>query len=118
MVSTVGKFRHVNEYGYTEYLDSLPVRDCGCDICIAAINRQANQSSGDNQAGHAGRIAKGIVSASIALHGAVAHPQQDSTTTQQHWGQSSEMREGEREGSDVRGATRDKGYRAGGSGQH
>lgn len=59
--------------------------------------------------GGAGRVAKGVVSAGIALHGAAAQPEQDSTTTQRHWGQGAAIQEEGHQGRQARGGTRDKG---------
>jgi hypothetical protein len=73
------------------------------------------RSSGGS--GRGGRVAKGVASAAIAFGGAMAHPQQDSDTTEQHYGQSSLQSEGERRGAQASDATRDKGYRGKGTSQ-
>lgn len=39
----LGKVAHVNQHGYTEYLDSdlLPLRDCACTKCLRAAQAKS-----------------------------------------------------------------------------
>lgn len=101
--------RHKNRYGYWEDLDSLPVRDCACNECIAA---QRGQNTPASSGGVMGAIARGIAAAGIisAVGGAYADPQQSSNTAQQNYGKSSLEREGRRRGEQASDATRDQGY--------
>lgn len=69
------------------------------------------------QGGRRAAVARGIVSASIAIHGAAAHPQQSDLTTLRNFGDSNLRAEGNDRGRTARGATRDKGNHIRGSGQ-
>ena len=78
-------------------------------------NQRSQRSGGSRRGGGAGRVAKGVVSAGIALHGASAQPQQNSDSTQKNWVQGAGMQEEARQGRQARGGTRDKGRGSSGS---
>lgn len=98
--------RHVNSYGYVEYLDRLPVRDCACNKCERARKQERRSKK-------SGKVARGIAAAGIAgtVWGATTSPAQADTTTQKQYGESSLRREGRDRGDQAADATRDKGAR-------
>ncbi len=98
-----------------------PANQASINEMWAKQQEEKRQKRGGRRRGEgAGKIVRGVVSAGFAagaLGGAVSHPQQQSGTTQQHYGQARLNEERDRRGSQASNATRDKGFRDRGSSQ-
>jgi len=112
---------HQNSYGYWEDLDYLPVRDCCCDMCIEAAKLEDEESSSYDVARRAGKVAGGIISAAIGIHGAIGNPglaagalpghQQDAQESATMWKNAARDEQRDRQSRDMDGETRAAGNR-------